>query len=267
MDSLLLFQILIIAVIIGGVISYSLHLTKNPAITALIIVVLFIIIYGVFDKNYNFPVPTAPIKSNTTSQPTNHHNQIKTPSNSDGTEEDLPFDNLQPDELLRRLNSIYLATAQPAKIPKRYDELTTGDKRLTGDGASLSSNSTLHLNYGDWLYPENTKLQVNSNDCTNYDSGEKSCVQQPNRVNGYPIPDCQRKYNRIPDDYSKQMEKSLNMAEGRQLVESFNSADDGGVVDSSNDGGIIYYNAPKAEKLTNVCRTCSVGICKHDICL
>lgn len=182
----------------------------------------------------------------------------------DKEDDALPFDNLEPSELIRRLNIIYAATSNPLKVTHHQNDITSTDMRLTADNSSLASTSDLHLTYANWLYPLNTKKQVNTGDCTNYENGIKSCIQPPTQLNDYPLKSC-TKYNMPPDDYSKSMEHALMRAGGIPVLEAFNSVAIQN--NNKNSNAALYYNAPKNARTKELCRTCKIGVCKNDVCI
>jgi hypothetical protein len=265
MDLLLSAQALIIAIIIGTLLSYSLNI-KLPILIGLIIALLFALMWHLLNKYHNDIYSSLSLKPNIEPNPNPAPSKItpkaKEFKDTDNEEEDgLPFDNLEPSELMRRLNIIYTATSNPAKVAHHMNDNTSSDARLTADSSSLASASDLHLTYADWLYPQNTKKQVNTGDCTNYDSGSNSCIQSITQLNDYPLKACS-KYNMPPDDYSKSMDHALIRAGGVPVLEGF--------VNRSNTNS-LYYNAPsltnKHARTVNLCRTCKIGICKHDLCI
>ncbi len=268
MDLLLSVQALIIAVIIGALLAHSLNI-KMPMQIALIITIVFAAMWYLFD-NYNWSILMSssndkviyPVNNPVPSATMPLATPTPTPTLTSNEDEDaLPFDNLEPSELMRRLNMIYAATANPLNVAHHQNEMTYADKMVLLDGASLASDSDLHLTYANWLYPQLTKEQVNANDCTNYESGEKSCVQKPTQLNDYPLKACS-KYNMPPDDYSKSMEHALMRAGGIPVLEAFTN--------SNSNSNSLYYNAASwsnDKSKANLCRTCKIGICKNDICM
>jgi hypothetical protein len=263
MDLLLSVLSLIIAIIIGVILAYSLNI-KLPIQMGFIIALLFIMIMYLFDK-YNksvkehtviHPSPNPIPSSSITTKPVTNINKG---AGEDDDEDALPFDNLEPGELMKRLNMIYEATSNPVKATANNQSvMTDSDKALLLDGSSLASTSSLHLTYTNWLYPQLTKEQVNVDDCTNYESGSKSCIQKPSQLNDYPLKSCS-KYNIPPDDYSKSMEHALMRAGGVPVLEAFTNQSDNS----------LYYNATSwsnNKNKANLCRTCKVGVCKNDVC-
>jgi hypothetical protein len=266
MDSLTYSQALIIAIFFGLFIAYSYGI-KQPFHIALIIVIIFIVLAMLFEHLIT-PLTTpgpllTPMAPSLAPSLTPAVIMNKSAISSDEEDEGLPFDNLQPQELMNRLNFIYTQTSNPLAVDHHQGDITSMDKLLTRDNASLSSaNSDIHLVYADWLYPQLTAKQINTRDCTNYEKGEKSCIQSPDKINEYPISDC-AKYNVIPvDNVNRQMELSLLKAAGKQILESFTNIN----TNSSKDK-IMYYNAQNVAMNKRLCRNCKTGVCKHDICM
>jgi len=90
-----------------------------------------------------------------------------------------PFDGLPPSELLSRLNYIYYATANPAKMINYHDFKTHADKMLEQDGTKLSTNDLKLQTYSAGFYPQLTADQIDARDCLNEGSGARSCFQSP----------------------------------------------------------------------------------------
>lgn len=268
MDLLLSTQALIIAIIIGALLSYALNI-KMPMMIGLIIALLFALMWHLLNKYHTdiaFTLPSIMQEPNPNPAPSKTVPKAEGFKDTDTEEDGLPFDNLEPVELMRRLNIIYTATSNPAKVAHHMGDTTSSDTRLTADSSSLASTSDLHLTYADWLYPQNTKMQVNTGDCTNYDSGSNSCIQPITQLNDYPLKSCS-KYNMPPDDYSKSMEHALVRAGGVPVLEGFANTKE--VSDSNSNS--LYYNAPsltnKNARTVNLCRTCKIGVCKNDVCV
>lgn len=90
-----------------------------------------------------------------------------------------PFDGLEPTELLSRLNYIYYATANPAKMVNYHDFQTHADRYLEADGTKLSTNDPKLQTYSAGFYPQLTTDQIDARDCLNEGSGPRSCFQSP----------------------------------------------------------------------------------------
>lgn len=280
MDLLLTVQALIIASIIGVILTHALHI-KSPMYIGLIIALIFAAVWHLFNK-YNMDIVSS--ITATSSSLSSLSNMIYSPAPNpapsstpkaegfsdtvDKEDDALPFDNLEPAELIRRLNIIYEATSNPLKVAHHQNDITPADMRLTADNSSLASTSDLHLTYTNWLYPLNTKKQVNTGDCTNYETSDKSCIQHPTQLNDYPLKSC-TKYNMPPDDYSKSMEHALMRAGGIPVLEAFNSVatQHNNNNKNSNSNSALYYNAPKNARTKELCRTCKIGVCKNDVCI
>jgi hypothetical protein len=88
-----------------------------------------------------------------------------------------PFDGLDPNELMSRLQYIYQATANPYKSLSYTDYKMHADKFLDEDGTKLSTNDAKLLGFSRGFYPQLTADQIDARDCLNYGSGPKSCFQ------------------------------------------------------------------------------------------
>lgn len=90
-----------------------------------------------------------------------------------------PFDNLDPKELLTRLNYIYYATANPYQKISYINYKTDADKHMDKDKSSLSGGDQFHLKYTAKYYPQMSTNQIDTRDCLNEGSGVDSCFQTP----------------------------------------------------------------------------------------
>ncbi len=104
-----------------------------------------------------------------------------------------PLDNLQPDELLIRLQYLHNATSNPINMLTYQDYKTSSDQTLIKDQSSLINANTINaitdinadatasrFAYARAYYPSLTKLQIDTYDCM--DGGintEETCFQSP----------------------------------------------------------------------------------------
>jgi len=54
--------------------------------------------------------------------------------------------------------------------------VSDADYRLTNDSTSLATDSDVHLKKTNANYPELSQMQINYKDCSNFESGERSCL-------------------------------------------------------------------------------------------
>jgi hypothetical protein len=192
--------------------------------------------------------------------------------NNDGKEFDMdkpPFDGLEPTELLSRLNYIYYATANPAKMVNYHDFQTHADRYLDADGTKLSTNDPKLQTYSSGFYPQLTTDQIDARDCLNEGSGPRSCFQSP-----------QLFYNK--EHNFNILEKGVNTDNANLIIrEDFSMPMNLDV--KARYEPILFMNAPKgnldkpldqqsnesidlsAEELS-LCRNCKVAVCKDDYC-
>ena len=217
MELLLSFFFLIISSVIGITLGLSLGV-KSYLKLAIIVMCIFIpieICYDYCNTNNNnnnnkhhttttnsntipnsipnsIPIPNSkPNLINTTTA--NTHSNIKTDhikyaslENTSVFENNdkLPFDGLEPTELLSRLNYIYYATSNPLE-PIHYSTYKTHADKLLDEEDSSNANYKLitHdpklLKYSRKYYPQLTDNQIDAKDCLNYGSGKNSCFQNP----------------------------------------------------------------------------------------
>ena len=215
MDLLLSFFFLIISSVIGITMGLLLGMTSylKLAIIVICIFILFDVFYeyiysnnshytnttksnSILTKNPNVPNTTIPIATDMNIKNTTKTEKIKYASleNTDVFSNDKsPFDELDPTELLTRLNYIYYATANPL-TPINYSSYKTHADKLLDEPESsnskdtnsnmnenykLSTNDPKLLKYSQKYYPQLTDNQIDAKDCLNYGSGKSSCFQNP----------------------------------------------------------------------------------------
>jgi hypothetical protein len=191
-----------------------------------------------------------------------------------------PFDGLNPNELLSRLNYIYYATAQPAKRINYNDFKTHADKLLDSDGTKLSNDDAKLQSYAAGHYPQLTVDQIDARDCLNYGSGPNSCFQSK-----------QLFYN-VANNFNI-LDKGVNMDNANLVVrEDFSMPQNLEAIVSrplpldvpDRNAGIMFINAPKGNldrpldqesneslgrKLDDsnaICRNCKLAVCRDDYC-
>ena len=191
---------------------------------------------------------------------------------SDGKEFDMdkpPFDGLEPSELMSRLNYIYYATANPAKMVNYHDFQTHADKYLEQDESKLSTNDPKLQTYSAGFYPQFTADQIDARDCLNEGSGSRSCFQSP-----------QLFYNK--EHNFNILEKGVNVDNANLIIrEDFSMPMN--LDPKARYDPILFMNAPKgnldkpldqqsnesidlsAEELS-LCRNCKLAVCKDDYC-
>jgi hypothetical protein len=193
-----------------------------------------------------------------------------------------PFDGLPPGELLNRLNYIYYATAQPAKIINYHDFKTHADVMLDTDGTKLSNDDPKLQSYGAGFYPQLTANQIDARDCLNYGSGPKSCFQSK-----------QLFYN-VAKDFNI-LDKGVNMENANLVVrEDFSMPQNLEAIVSrplpldvperNAASRVLFVNAPRGnldrpldqesneslgKKLDDsnaLCHNCKLAVCQDDYC-
>ena len=223
MDLLLSFFFLIISSVIGITLGLLLGMTSylKIAIIVICIFILFDVCYeyiynngshnthtrksnSILTKNPNVPnvintTTPSPTASHMNTKSTTKTEKIKYASleNTDVFNNDKsPFDELEPTELLTRLNYIYYATANPL-TPINYSSYKTHADTLLDEPDSsngkdthgkdtngntnykLSTHDPKLLKYSKKYYPQLTDNQIDAKDCLNYGSGKSSCFQNP----------------------------------------------------------------------------------------
>lgn len=197
-----------------------------------------------------------------------------------------PFDGLPPGELLSRLNYIYYATANPAKMVNYHDFKTHADKILEQDGTKLSTNDLKLQTYSAGFYPQLTADQIDARDCLNEGSGARSCFQSPqlfhNVKHNFNIMDKGVNLNNanliIKEDFSMPQNlasSSKNFREDFGMPMQLNPA--------TRYDPILFVNAPRGNldkpldqqsnesidlsaDTMSLCHNCKLAVCKNDYC-
>lgn len=197
-----------------------------------------------------------------------------------------PFDGLQPNELLSRLNYIYYATANPAKMINYHDFKTHADKMLEQDGTKLSTNDLKLQTYSAGFYPQLTADQIDARDCLNEGSGARSCFQSP------------QLFHNVKHNFNI-MEKGVNLDNANLVVRedfgmtqnlassSLNFREDFSMPMQLNPSTrydpILFVNAPRGNldkpldqqsnesidlsaDTMSLCHNCKLAVCKDDYC-
>ena len=190
----------------------------------------------------------------------------------DGKEFDMdkpPFDGLEPNELMNRLNYIYYATANPAKMVNYHDFQTHADKYLEQDESKLSTNDSKLQSYSAGFYPQLTTDQIDARDCLNEGSGPRSCFQSPqlfyNKAHNFNI-----------------LEKGVNTDNANLIIrEDFSMPMN--LDTDTRYVPLLFMNAPKGNldkpldqqsnenidlsvEALSLCRNCKLAVCKDDFC-
>jgi len=322
-------QALIIALILGFPLSLALKI-KKPIMIALIIVGLYVILALCFIKLHlnatqylsiiPSPNPTPsiiPINNQSSLSSTNTKNSVislqnvnstlsppkglSSTSNEPTDDDDLPLDKLQPEELVKRLNYIYAQTASPVEVPVHSAEGTpydnTGLKDITIGTGVVPVKQPL-TGFTEWLHPQLNSSQINTRDCTNFNSNDnRSCIQRPDWNNGFPLKNCPTTTLSPTsiNNYKEAMKQSLLLAginngvehkmNNDNLIEKFSSSmnmDNYGWNENPDNrpsalsineatNNTLYKNTPinsinSLNISKNLCRNCKTGVCKNDIC-
>ena len=213
-----------------------------------------------------------------------------------------PFDNLEPKELLKRLNYIYYATANPYQ-PISYANFTTeADKRVAQDGSSLSSKDPFYAEYNAKYYPQLSKNLLDTKDCLNGGNGPDSCFVTPQLFAniaahsnsnsnsattkpGIEAFTCKSKSDTatVPTSILTQGLNNFNklfLTEDRIVKEGFES-NPMILNPATRHLPVMYRNAPDGQdkpldlisneyitidESDKLCRTCKLAVCKDDYC-
>jgi hypothetical protein len=183
-----------------------------------------------------------------------------------------PFDNLDPKELMTRLNYIYYATANPYEQISYTSYKTAADKQMDSDGSSLSGKDAFLQKYNAKYYPQLSSNQIDAKDCLNEGSGPNSCFQTPQL-----FANLQQVKEGFTDSILSQGLNNINKlflttegfsnpmildAEIRNLPVLFKNApgNQDQILDAvSNE----YIRIDDSDKL---CRHCKLAVCQDDIC-
>jgi hypothetical protein len=194
---------------------------------------------------------------------------IETQNNSTFEMDKPPFDGLPPGELLSRLNYIYYATANPAKMLNYHDFKTHADIYLDKDGSKLSTNDLKLQTYSSSFYPQLTRNQIDARDCLNEGSNNRSCFQSP------------QLFHNVKNNFNI-MEKGVNLDNVNLIIKEdfsmpmilnphtryepilFTNAPNG------NQDKILDQQSNETINLStnqvDLCTNCKLGICKNDYC-
>ncbi len=197
--------------------------------------------------------------------------------NTEGDLESNPFDNLEPKELMSRLNYIYYATANPYQMISYANYKTEMDKRIEKDGSSLSSGDDFFKQYNAKYYPQLSANLIDARDCLNEGNGTKSCFQtpqlfenlkqvkegftsgksKPTSILSQGIETLNKVF--VKEGFSNPMVLDMDM---RSLPTIFKNAP--GDQDFPLDiVGNEYLRIDDSDKL---CRHCKLAVCKDDVC-
>jgi len=179
-----------------------------------------------------------------------------------------PFDGLGPSELLSRLNYIYYATANPAKMVNYHEFKTHADKYLDEDMTKLSTNDPKLQAYSAF-YPQLTTDQIDARDCLNEGSGPRSCFQSP------------QLFHNVKNNFNI-LDKGVNLDNANLVVrEDFSMPMN--LNPATRYDPVLFMNAPQGnlDKLLDqqsneridlsadamsTCHSCKLAVCKDDIC-
>jgi hypothetical protein len=202
---------------------------------------------------------------------------IFTKKTNTGDMESNPFDNLEPNELMSRLNYIYYATANPYQMVSYGNYKTEMDKRIEKDKSSLSSGDEFFKQYNAKYYPQLSANLIDARDCLNEGNGSKSCFQtpqlfknlkevkegftsgeiKPTSILSQGIETLDKVF--IKEGFSNPMVLDTDM---RYLPTMFKNAP--GDQDFPLDiVGNEYLRIDNSDKL---CRHCKLAVCKDDVC-
>ena len=178
-----------------------------------------------------------------------------------------PFDNLEPNELLSRLNYIYYATSNPLKPINYIEYKTHADKLLNSDNTKLSTNDKHLLQYSKAYYPQLSENQIDTKDCLNDGSEKTSCFQNPSL------------FFNVKNDFNI-LTKGVNENNANLLIrEDFSNPMN--LDNTKRYDPVLFMNAPRGnldralDKQSNetiqlntndICRTCKLAVCNNDYC-
>jgi hypothetical protein len=308
MDLLLSFFFLIIASVIGITFGLLLGITSYLKL-AIFAICIFIPIelahdyfYGELNNNNNINInkhknvtktSNTNITNNIIPMPNSKPNEIQTTTtipekikyaslentsvlndNDNNNHDKLPFDGLEPKELLSRLNYIYYATANPLE-PINYSAYKTHADKLIDEPGNykLSTNDPKLLQYSRKYYPQLTDNQIDAKDCLNYGSGKNSCFQNPSL------------FFNVKNDFNI-LTKGVNENNANLVVrEDFSNPPVSMNMNMNPNDRYetpLFYNAPnfKLDKpldqesnetinldtSNSMCKTCKLAICTDDYC-
>lgn len=301
MDYFIHLLLLIIAFVLGFIISIILRIKSYPLIALMIVIV-----YIPMELYHSYMMPNTTMTSNKPEpSPNSHANTSSTIAsvttthlavkeaipdyharkpeggNRHATEDELkasnwdvmsdknPFDGLNPTELLSRLNYIYYATANPLKYTNYNNFKTHADKYLDEDGTKLSTNDLKLQTYAAGHYPQLTADQIDAKDCLNYGSGPMSCFQSP------------QLFHNVKHNFNI-LDKGVNLDNANLVVrEDFSMPMN--LDPTMRYDPVLFANAPKgnldvpldqtsnerlklADAGIDTCHNCKLAVCKDDYC-
>lgn len=202
-----------------------------------------------------------------------------------------PFDNLEPSELLTRLNYIYYATANPYEFISYADFKTDADKRVERDGSSLSSQDPFYAKYNAKYYPQLSKNLLDTRDCLNGGNSTDSCFQTPQLFANLAASSASKAKEAFTNADEKPKPTSI-LSQGLNQINKVFLQD---VTQTIKEGfsnpmildaevrhlPIMYRNAPSGQDkildaISNeyiriddsdkTCRNCKLAVCKDDYC-
>ena len=187
-----------------------------------------------------------------------------------------PFDSLEPAELIKRLNYIYFATANPMKPISYSDYKTHADKYLDQDGTSLSSGDQKMLASARGFYPQLTADQTDGRDCLNYGSDpSKSCFQSPQLFHNI---------QNMKNNPTNTLSQGVNVDNSNLIViEDFSNYNPESINPINRYNPVLFTNAPVgnldraldqqsnesinlSDNSTSLCRNCKLAVCKNNYC-
>lgn len=202
---------------------------------------------------------------------------IFTKKTNNGDMESNPFDNLEPKELMSRLNYIYYATANPYQMVSYANYKTEMDKQMEKDKSSLSSGDDFFKKYNEKYYPQLSANLIDARDCLNEGSSSKSCFQTPQLFENLKevkegFTNCSSKPTSIlsqdvdtlnkvfvKEGFSNPMVLDTDM---RSLPTMFKNAPS----DQDFPLDIVGNEYLRIDDSDKLCRHCKLAVCKDDIC-
>jgi hypothetical protein len=175
-----------------------------------------------------------------------------------------PLDGLPWDEVVRRVNYLKVKSQYPYR-PMKYTDFKTSMDQLVGkDLSGLLKYAKIDTpenrqELGRW-YPDNTLLQMNARDCTNYTPGHPlSCVQ---------------KMPTLADDGDNEVLLDNVSQKKEKFMSSDVTRDTQKLLEKGIPMPTIFKNAPGTTNMDelvkdisgDMCRGCTVGICTKGVC-
>lgn len=210
---------------------------------------------------------------------------IFTKKTNTGDMESNPFDNLDPKELMSRLNYIYYATANPYQMISYTNYKTEMDKQMEKDKSSLSSGDEFFKQYNAKYYPQLSANLIDARDCLNEGSNSKSCFQTPQLFeNLKKVKEGFTSENIKPNSFELVKPTSI-LSQGIDILnkvfikEGFSNPM---ILDTDNRTlPTMFKNAPgnqdipldmvgneylRIDDSDKLCRHCKLAVCKDDVC-